>query len=115
MGRSTPLRCAALEAPRAPCRDPDQARAERQKFFNHFSQAALFYNSQSDPEKAHILQALRFELGPSTQHAHSQEIRRTGRRHENGGGQGCCPKQLAAVTASCVTCHDTYRLDEARE
>ena len=24
-------------------------------------------------------------------------------------------KQLAAVTASCVTCHDTYRLDEARE
>jgi hypothetical protein len=24
-------------------------------------------------------------------------------------------KQLAAVTASCVTCHDTYRLDETRE
>ena len=33
------------------------------KFFDHFSQAKLFYNSQSPPEKAHIVQALQFELG----------------------------------------------------
>ena len=37
--------------------------ARSEKFFDHFSQAALFWNSQSHPEKAHIVQALRFELG----------------------------------------------------
>ncbi|MBK9307923.1 MAG: catalase [Nitrospira sp.] len=40
-----------------------KVRARSEKFFDHFSQAALFYNSQSHPEKAHIVQALRFELG----------------------------------------------------
>jgi catalase len=43
--------------------DGRKVRARGEKFFDHFSQAALFYNSQSDPEKAHIVQALRFELG----------------------------------------------------
>ncbi|MEP6887240.1 MAG: catalase [Nitrospirales bacterium] len=38
-------------------------RGRSEKFFDHFSQAALFWNSQSHPEKAHIVQALRFELG----------------------------------------------------
>jgi catalase len=33
------------------------------KFFDHFSQALLFWNSQTDPEKEHIVQALQFELG----------------------------------------------------
>ncbi len=32
-------------------------------FFDHFSQAKLFFNSQSDPEKNHIVDALSFELG----------------------------------------------------
>lgn len=32
-------------------------------FFDHFSQAKLFLNSQSDPEKNHITDALSFELG----------------------------------------------------
>jgi catalase len=40
-----------------------KVRARSEKFFDHFSQAALFWNSQSHPEKAHIVQALRFELG----------------------------------------------------
>lgn len=40
-----------------------KVRARSKKFFDHFSQAALFWNSQSHPEKAHIVQALRFELG----------------------------------------------------
>jgi len=43
--------------------DGRKIRARGEKFFDHFSQAALFYNSQSSPEKAHIVQALRFELG----------------------------------------------------
>lgn len=32
-------------------------------FFDHFSQAKLFFNSQSEPEKAHIIDAFSFELG----------------------------------------------------
>jgi catalase len=38
-------------------------RARSEKFFDHFSQARLFFNSQSEPEKDHIVEALRFELG----------------------------------------------------
>jgi catalase len=33
------------------------------KFFDHFSQARLFFESQSPPEQDHIVEALRFELG----------------------------------------------------
>lgn len=40
-----------------------KVRARSEKFFDHFSQATLFWNSQSHAEKAHIVQALRFELG----------------------------------------------------
>jgi len=40
-----------------------KVRGRSEKFFDHFSQAKLFYNSQSAPEKAHIVQALQFELG----------------------------------------------------
>jgi catalase len=40
-----------------------KVRERGEKFFDHFSQATLFWNSQSDPEKQHIVRALRFELG----------------------------------------------------
>jgi catalase len=40
-----------------------KVRARSEKFFDHFSQAVLFWNSQSPAEKHHIIQALRFELG----------------------------------------------------
>jgi catalase len=40
-----------------------KVRERGEKFFDHFSQATLFWNSQSGPEKEHIVQALRFELG----------------------------------------------------
>ena len=40
-----------------------KVRERSEKFFDHFSQAALFWNSQSVPEKEHIVKALRFELG----------------------------------------------------
>lgn len=43
--------------------DAVKIRARSDKFFDHFSQVALFWNSQSHAEKAHIVQALRFELG----------------------------------------------------
>ena len=43
--------------------DAKKVRARSASFFDHFSQATLFFNSQSDPEKNHIVDALRFELG----------------------------------------------------
>ena len=43
--------------------DAPKVRARSEKFFDHFSQATLFYNSQSEVEQAHIVKALRFELG----------------------------------------------------
>ncbi len=43
--------------------DAKKIRARSTSFFDHFSQATLFYNSQSEPEKDHIIRALRFELG----------------------------------------------------
>ena len=43
--------------------DAQKIRARSASFFDHFSQATLFFNSQSEPEKGHIIRALRFELG----------------------------------------------------
>ncbi|MGI9068983.1 MAG: catalase [Pyrinomonadaceae bacterium] len=43
--------------------DAQKIRARSASFFDHFSQATLFFNSQSEPEKRHIIRALRFELG----------------------------------------------------
>ncbi|HVH07171.1 MAG TPA: catalase, partial [Myxococcota bacterium] len=40
-----------------------KVRARSEKFFDHFSQATLFFESQSAPEQDHIVEALRFELG----------------------------------------------------
>jgi catalase len=43
--------------------DARKVRARSKSFFDHFSQAKLFFNSQSEAEKNHIVDALRFELG----------------------------------------------------
>ena len=43
--------------------DAQKIRARSASFFDHFSQATLFFNSQSEPEQNHIINALRFELG----------------------------------------------------
>ena len=43
--------------------EAQKVRARSASFFDHFSQATLFYNSQSEPEKNHMINALRFELG----------------------------------------------------
>jgi catalase len=40
-----------------------KVRAKSEKFFDHFSQASLFFNSQSVVEQNHIIDALTFELG----------------------------------------------------
>lgn len=43
--------------------DAKKVRERSRSFFDHFSQATLFYNSQSDVEKTHIVKAFSFELG----------------------------------------------------
>src|SRR6185312_4111070 len=43
--------------------DSNKIRERSPSFFDFFSQAKLFFNSQSEPEKNHIVDALRFELG----------------------------------------------------
>lgn len=43
--------------------DAKKVRARSKSFFDHFSQARLFFNSQSGPEKNHLIDALSFELG----------------------------------------------------
>ena len=43
--------------------DAQKIRARSKSFFDHFSQARLFYVSQSKPEQNHIVDALSFELG----------------------------------------------------
>ena len=42
--------------------DAKKIRARSQSFFDHFSQATLFYNSQGEAEKSHLTNALCFEL-----------------------------------------------------
>jgi catalase len=43
--------------------DARKVRARSKSFMDFFSQATLFFNSQSQPEQNHIIDALRFELG----------------------------------------------------
>ncbi len=44
----------------------DKVRGNPEKFADHYTQASLFYNSQTDVEKAHISAAFRFELSKVT-------------------------------------------------
>jgi len=43
--------------------DAKKIRGRSRSFFDHFSQATLFFNSQAEHEKNHIIDALTFELG----------------------------------------------------
>ena len=43
--------------------DARKIRGRSKSFFDHFSQAAMFFHSQSAVEQSHIVNALRFELG----------------------------------------------------
>ena len=43
--------------------EASKVRERSRSFFDHYSQARMFFNSQSDPEKNHMVDALTFELG----------------------------------------------------
>lgn len=57
--------------------DSHKIRERSESFFDHFSQAKLFFNSQSDFEKNHIVDALSFELGKVQTIAIRQRMLRT--------------------------------------
>jgi catalase len=42
--------------------EPDKVRGKPERFAEHYNQATLFWNSQSDAERQHIIRAFRFEL-----------------------------------------------------
>ena len=46
--------------------EEDKVRGKPEKFADHYTQATLFYNSQTEWEKAHIVSAFRFELSKLT-------------------------------------------------
>lgn len=52
--------------------DARKIRTRSKSFLDHFSQAKLFFNSQSDPEKNHLIDAFSFELGK----VQSNDVRR---------------------------------------
>ena len=66
IGGGCPMQASSLEGGFASFAERLQGlkvRARSEKFFDHFSQATLFVNSQSPAEKDHMVEALRFELG----------------------------------------------------
>ncbi len=52
----------------------DEVRAKPEKFAEHYAQASLFYESQSEHEKRHIAEAFRFELSKVTVPAVRQRV-----------------------------------------
>src|SRR5947207_15525494 len=51
-----------------------KVRQRSASFGDHFSQATLFFQSMTEPEKQHIIQALQFELGKVTVRAVQQRM-----------------------------------------
>lgn len=65
IGGGCPFQAGAAQGGYVSYREPldgEKIRARGNKFFEHFSQAKLFYNSQAEHEQQHIKDALSFEL-----------------------------------------------------
>ena len=68
LGGGCPFQAGAFKGFRSfpePIKD-DKVRGIPEKFADHYTQATLFYNSQTPVEQAHIVAALRFELSKVT-------------------------------------------------
>ena len=57
--------------------DGNQVRGKPERFADHYTQATLFWNSQTAVEKAHIIRGFRFELS----RAQIPAVRTARRRH----------------------------------
>jgi catalase len=56
------LRFCTATAPTGPDEDGDKLRVRAERFADHYSQARLFYRSQTENEQAHIASSFVFEL-----------------------------------------------------
>ncbi|MFB5663435.1 catalase [Alteribacillus sp. HJP-4] len=54
--------------------DAHKVRARSESFKDHFSQATMFWNSMSDPEKEHLKEAFSFELGKLGSESIQQQV-----------------------------------------
>lgn len=72
LGGGCPFQAGAMKGPRPgfvsfpQLINEDKVRGKPEKFADHYTQAALFYESQTDVEKAHIVGGFRFELSKLT-------------------------------------------------
>ena len=78
-------------------------RGRSKSFFDHFGQARLFFNSQSEPEKNHIIDALSFELG---------KVKTVAIRERMLGILSMIDKGLAAEVAYALGLHVPSSLDK---
>ena len=109
MQRGPAAWAASSRIPETHRRRPRCARGA-ENFFDHFSQATLFWNSQSAPEQEHIVQALRFELGKVERprdprahggHAGSGGQRARGRGWRRGWGSRCPRSRTSCSIRAC--------------
>ncbi|MBA2719178.1 MAG: catalase [Chloroflexi bacterium] len=66
LGNNEPAQASASAGGFVTFAEPVEGAKVRQRgasFFDHYSQARMFFQSQSDPEQQHLVKALRFELG----------------------------------------------------
>ena len=68
-------------------RDAEKLRGKPEKFADHYTQAALFYNSQTEWEKRHIIGGFRFELSKVTVPAIRRRVVATLRNVDEGLAQ----------------------------
>lgn len=73
--------------------DARKIRARSDSFFDHYSQAAMFFESQSKVEQNHIVRALRFELGK----VETQSIRERVLYHLNQVDRGLASNVAAGL------------------
>ena len=82
---------------------PDKLRGKPEKFADHYTQATLFYESQTAVEKAHLAGGFRFELSKLTVPAIRERMLaslvnvspRTGHGRRRRPGHGRCPRAIA--------------------
>ena len=74
-------------------------RNRSESFGDHFSQATLFWNSMSEPEKEHIIGAYTFELGKVERVFIRERGQRDPRQHRPGAGPPRCREPRPAGPA----------------
>jgi catalase len=83
--------------------DARKIRERSKSFFDHFSQVTLFFNSQSEEEKEHIIKAFSFELG---------KVETVAVRERMLGILSKIDKGLATSVAGCIGAHVPQKVEQ---